>query len=298
MLRSFVLPVLGLSLLLAACTAPDERAQEPESPAAVAEQLLDEERDDEERRALVEEHTAQAAAILRELVDDLQTDTEEEARRIPWIWRVTIEATGRGEAGQIRELIEVGLPEEGEPLLNWQGVVLGGGIVNGISRSGGWPRERIDDILEGHPGLEARWRQAVEQSYAMAADEEVPYPWRYDALRMIAMDEHDESIPELSAYLEPGLDDHLHMGAISGLSDVRAEVVPEVLIVGLPHFSERNRNLAFDALLRTERRARVLLDALAQDDVQAEELEEQHLEALLEHEDEVVRSRARELLAA
>lgn len=293
--------VLGACLLLSgvvlsACSGEAYTGADP-SAEEVAELLLDEEIEEEERRALAEEHTEKAVDVLRALVRGLETGTEEEARRVPWIWRVAIEATGQNDAEQIRQLIEVSLPEMDEPLLNWQGVVLGGSIVNGISREGHWPKERIREILEGHDDLQTRWQRAVELSYPMAEDPEVPNPWRYDALRMIAMDAPEESIPELRSYLEPDLDDQLHMGAISGLADIRSPEVPELLLSGWSYYSERNRNLALNGMLRTDERAKALLDAISEGKVSAEELGEEHIEQLTEHENEAVRNRARELMA-
>ncbi|SHG50840.1 hypothetical protein SAMN05443144_13111 [Fodinibius roseus] len=269
-----------------------------ELPAGdIARQLLDEDVAEEERRTLAGEQADRAAEVLRALTRDLESGTDEEARRIPWIWRVSIKATGRNDAEQIRRLAEVGLPEMDEPLLNWQVVVLGGGIVNGLSREGHWPRPRIREILAGHPQLESRWQQAVERSYEVAEDPDLPYPWRYDALRLIAMDEGEQSIPELRSYLKRDLDYHLHMGAISGLSDIRSPKVPELLLSGWSHYNEQNRNLVLDGLLRTERRTRALLDAIEEGPLRADELGEEQLEQLKNHENPDLRKRAKQLLS-
>ena len=282
--------------MLSACSSESRPAAEAQAEA-IAEQLLDEDIEAEERRALVEAHTEQAVGILRALVRNVETGTDEEARRIPWIWRVAIEATGRNDGEQIRQLIEVSLPEQGAPLVNWQGVVLGGSIVNGISRAGGWPKARVREILVGHDDLQARWQHAVKRSYAMAEDVEVPYPWRYDALRMIAMDAPAESIPALHAYLEPGLDDHLHMGAISGLADIRSPEVPALLLAGWTHYSVHNRELVLDGLLRTDGRTEALLDAISEGTLRREDLGAERIDQLTNHESAALRRRAQALMA-
>ncbi|WP_372639204.1 hypothetical protein [Fodinibius sp.] len=275
-------------------------AQTGDEPSAedIARQLLDEDVVEEERRALAGEQAGRAAEVLRALTRDLESGTDEEARRIPWIWRVSIEATGRNDAEQIRRLAEVGLPERDEPLLNWQVVVLGGGIVNGLSREGHWPRPRIREILAGHPQMESRWQRAVERSYEVAEDPDIPYPWRYDALRLIAMDEPGQSIPELHSYLQPNLDYHLHMGAISGLSDIRSPDVAGLLLSGWSYYNEQNRNLVLEGLLRTERRTRALLDAMEEGTLRPDELGEEHAEELKNHENPELRKRAKQLLSS
>lgn len=271
-------------------TGPEQSAEE------IARQLLDEDIAEEQRRMLVEEQGDRAVEVLRVLTRDLETDTDEEARRIPWIWRVSIEATGRDDAEQTRQLAEVGLPKMDEPLLNWQVVVLGGGIVNGISRENRLPRQRIREILEGHEQLESRWQRAVDLSYGVAEDPELPYPWRYDALRLMAMDDREHSIPELRSYLQPDLDWHLHMGAISGLADIRSPDVAELLLSGWSYYNERNRNLAVEGLLRTERRTRTLLDAIDEGELRTEELGEEHIKQLKNHENPDLRKRAMQLI--
>lgn len=281
--------------LILACSSYAQTGTE--SAEEIVRQLLDEDIAEEQRRMLVEEQVDRAVDVLRALTRDLETGTDEEARRIPWIWRVSIEATGRDNAEQIRQLAEVGLPEMDEPLLNWQVVVLGGGIVNGISREGYWPRQRIREILEGHEQLQSRWQRAIDLSYGVAEDPEVPYPWRYDALRLMAMDEREQSIPELRSYLQPDLDWHLHMGAISGLADIQSPEVPEWLLSGWSYYNERNRNLTVEALLRTERRTEALLDAISEGKVSVEELGEDQMEQLKNHENPDLRSQAVQLLS-
>lgn len=262
----------------------------------IARQLMDEELAEEERRALAGQQAGRAAEVLRALTRDLESGTDEEARRIPWIWRMSIEAAGRNDATQIRRLAEVGLPEMDEPLLNWQVVVLGGGIVNGLSREGHWPRPRIREILSGHPKLAARWQRAVERSYELAEDPDIPYPWRYDALRLIAMDEPGQSITELRSYLKPDIDYHLHMGAISGLSDIQSTEVPELLLLGWSYYNEQNRQLTAEALLRTERRTRALLDAISKGRVSVEVLGEDQIEQLINHKNPAISRKAKKIL--
>ncbi len=289
---------LLLFLLVAACNNESQRSDADTEARAVeiANQLLDDDIEAEQRRDLVEQNLDMAPQILTELVRNLETGTDEEARRIPWIWRVTIAVGSQSNSEEIRQIMDISLPELNAPLLNWQGVVLGGGIVNGISRQNEWPKSRIDDILNSHENLQARWQRAIELSYEMAKDPEVPYPWRYDALRMIAMDLKDQSIPELTAYLDPELDNHLHMGAISGLADIRSPEVPEILLSGISYYSDRNRDIALNALLRSDERIEVLLNAINDGTLSADDLGEERIKELKSIENEALRERARQVI--
>ena len=69
--------------------------------------------------------------------------------------------------------------------------------------------------------------------------------------------------PQLTRYLQKGVHDELQMGAISGISDVQNDAVAQHLINSYADFSESNRNLALDALLRTDARIQALLKALS-----------------------------------
>jgi len=63
---------------------------------------------------------------------------------------------------------------------------------------------------------------------------------------------------------QKGVHDELQMGAISGLSDLQAEEVPSTHINAFADFSKEHRQLALDALLRSDDRCRAILNALAE----------------------------------
>src|SRR5262249_17300940 len=97
-----------------------------------ARQTLDHRRPAAKRQALIAQHLDRAADLLAALTADLRPGTKEEYRRIPWIWRVAIAAGKRNDTGQLRRILDVALPKAGEPLHDWQAVVLGGGLSNGV----------------------------------------------------------------------------------------------------------------------------------------------------------------------
>jgi putative heme-binding domain-containing protein len=268
-----------------------------EDAAALARQLLDDKLPRDQRQAIIDAHPDQAVELLQALLADLRPGTPEEYRRIPWIWRVTVAAGKRNQADTIRRVLEVALPKAGEPLHDWQAVVIGGGVINGISLQGVWPLVRLNEVLKGNADLTERWQKALPQAAEMADNEKVPTGTRYDALRMLALDAWERRGGQLARYMAKGIHNELQMGAISGLSDMDVPQAAPLLIAGLDHYSPANRKLALDALLRTEARTAALLAALEHGKVRRAQLGETHVEALRTHPNESLRARARKLLA-
>ena len=260
-LPAFVCGVLVFGAAAAELSAADA--------TELASRILDDSQDREVRARLVEEHPEQGVALLREMVRNLQPGTEEEYRRIPWIWRVAIAAGRRNDDGELRKVLDVSLPTADGPLHDWQAVVIGGGVINGISQKGIWPGERVAEILKDRPELQARWRRSLELASAMADDEKVPTGTRYDALRMIGLEAWQRRGAQLTRYLAKGTHDELQMGAVSALGDMRSPQATAALLSGVRHYSERNRELALDALMRTRKRRAALREAVADGRVDA-----------------------------
>jgi putative membrane-bound dehydrogenase-like protein len=266
------------------------------TPAELARVLLDDSRPAAERQALVGNTTSRAAEVVSAMAADMPADAKEEYRRIPWIWRVSVAAGKRNDPNELKKLLEVSLPERDQPLHHWQAVVLGGGIINGLSQRGLWPRPRIAELLRDDTALIARARQTLEQAATMADDAKVPTGTRYDALRIVAMDSWEKRGEQLCKYLARGTNAELQMGAISGLSDLDAPPIAEKLLSGIDYYSPTNRGLAFDALLRTDARTTSLLDALQEGRVPVALLGETQKQALRNHANTKLRERALRLL--
>jgi putative membrane-bound dehydrogenase-like protein len=263
----------------------------------LAKQILDDKVPAARRQAIIAEHPDLAADLVREMTADLKPGTKEEYRRIPWIWRVAVAAGRRNDAGQLKKLLAVSLPAATEPLRDWQAVVVGGGIVNGISLNGAWPAPRLEELVRDDAELKKRWERARELASAMADDAKVPTGTRYDALRMIPLAGFDRRGAQLAKYLAKGTHNELMMGAISGLSDIDSPKVAALLMDGLAHFSVANRKLAIDALLRTDGRTTALLDALEAGKIKRALLTPAQVKALREHRNKALRARAVKLLA-
>jgi hypothetical protein len=269
-------------------------------PAALAAQVLDEKRPAEEREAVIAKNPELSSALISAMAAGMPAGTPEEYRRIPWIWRAAFAAGKRNDEAELRRILEVSLPATGAPLDDWRAVVLGGGLINGVSLAGGWPAERLGAVVAGNDALIARWRRALDLASAMADDEKVKAGTRYDALRMLGAEPWDRRGAQLMRYLTKGVDPELQQGAISGLSDVRAPgaVVAQALLSGFGHYSPNNREFALDALLRDDARALALLDAVQDGRVTRERLGAGRAEALKAHPAEPVRARAAAVLAA
>jgi putative membrane-bound dehydrogenase-like protein len=267
----------------------------PASAARIAEFLLDNSQSIERRQKVIDLRPGVGPAIVAQLVTDLKPDDEkEEYRRIPWIWRVALTVGKRNDGGEIRDLLNVSLPHREQPLRDWQAVVVGGGVINGLSQINQWPNQRIGEVLSGASAIAGRWSRTLQLAAEMADNTRVRSGTRYDALRMIALAGWDKSGQQLLRYLADGVSDELQMGAVSGLSDIRSggsEIRP--LIEAFSRLSKRNQKLAFEALNRTETRALALLKAIESQRIPKESVDQK---LLLEHRSESVRTRAREIL--
>jgi hypothetical protein len=181
-------------------------------------------------------------------------------------------------------------------LREWQAVVIGGGVVNGISLTGAWPGDRVEELLRGENDLKARWRRVPDLAAAMADDEKVKTGTRYDALRILGVESWKKRGAHLTKYLASGTHNEVQQGAIGALNDVNAREVAPALISALPNFSDRNRNAALNALLRDDARMLALLDAVEAGRIKASDLGEARTQKLKAASDKKVSARAEKLL--
>ncbi len=265
----------------------------PRYPPEITPFLLDESQPVARRQKVIDQRPGMGPGIISLLAAGIKAgDVDDEYRRIPWLWRVAIAVGRRNDGGEIRDVLETSVPAEGSSLRDWQAVVLGGGLINGASQLGFWPKRRLSEILRGLPVAEARWPATLQLAAAMADDNRVRLGTRYDALRMVALMDDETAIPHLLKYLSQDTNQELQMGAVSGLADVESTDVIAPLAESLTYLEGRNRFLAIEGLLRTDERA-ATLGIMQQDDKLVLQSQERHL--LLDHKIGQIRARARKL---
>jgi hypothetical protein len=174
-------------------------------------------------------------------------------------------------------LLEVSVPQLNEPATHWQVVVCGGGIINGLTQVGVWPRPRLGEIIGHDAELMQRCHRMVELSAEMADDASVPSGTRYDALRILGVDDFGIRGEQLQKYLtnENG---ELQMGAVSGLGDMQEPAAALALVESFGQYNEGNRKLAIDALLRDDARRAMLREAIGSGKVPKSALTTEQLE--------------------
>jgi len=133
----------------------------------------------------------------------------------------------------------------------------------------------------------------------MADDPKVFNGTRYDALRIIGLDQWDRRGAQLCRYLKKGkgIDDELVQGAIGGLGTMRSPHVASAILSEYPQYNEENRGFALEALLKDKQRMSALLDAVEAGTVKSSDLNPARMAKLTDSTDPSVRARARKLVA-
>ncbi|MCA9039227.1 MAG: hypothetical protein KDA65_02650 [Planctomycetaceae bacterium] len=268
----------------------------PSRGEEIAATLLNDEIDEQERRDLFPEYPQYAAEIVTAMTAGYPFDEEEEYRRIPWIWRVSINATKTLNQEEIQELLEVSLPEIGEPLADWQAVVIGGGIINGLTLKGEWPKEYLKPILERDTNLLERWNSMLQASIKMADDSTVKNGTRYDALRNLGMLSWDEAGGHLTKYLAHNVDSELKQGAVCGLADMHSAAADTMLLSGWLYYEPNVQFFALEGMLRTADRFRLLKREIDAGRIDPAFMTAEQTETLLNHPHELTRQHAHRLL--
>jgi hypothetical protein len=238
---------------------------------SIARQILDEASHDDLKSKLADDSVPHAAAVITALTQDLPVnDRDETYRRIPWIWRIAIKAAKQNQPAQLRELLLLCLPSEEQSLTDWQAVVLGGGLINGLSQLGRTPADEIAKLLDtpNNPqDTRGRWERTIKLAAEMANNSQVPSGTRYDALRVLGAADWRQFGDVLKRYLEPGTDDELQMGAANALADLTEPAATKTLVRALPGLTEDNRNLAISILAARSPQKKFLRDAVIANEV-------------------------------
>jgi hypothetical protein len=264
-------------------------------PISIARYLLDPAQPTSAREAAIRANPQFAADFIAEMTRDLKPGSPAEYERIPWIWRVAISCGKRNEPLQIKRVLETSLPAQENPLHDWQAVVIGGGIINGLSQRGLWPAQPLGTILADDSSLRQRWERALDLAAAMSDNPKVPTGTRYDALRMLGMESWEKRGAQLVRSLSKATHAELQMGAVSALGDLPSPQATAALVAALDDLSGNNRELALDALLRDDLRVEALLDRATARGWKAEALGANRIAKLRDHPNPTLSARARNL---
>lgn len=291
------LSVPDMTDLLALLVAPVSTESEEvlRDPASVARLILDQTRTDVVRETAIRSNPQFSAALIQEMTRDLAPGTPEEYVRIPWIWRVAIACGRRNDASQIRSVLDVSLPAYGKPLHDWQAVVVGGGIINGISERT-IPGARIMEILGNDSSLLDRWKATFELASVMADDTAVPSGTRYDALRILGSDTWEKRGAQVARYLAADIDPELQMGAVSALLDMGDKPAMTTLLSSLFRLTPANRGLTLEGCLGHPDRFDRFLDALEEHRLEKKDVPAGIRERAVNYADSKRAERARRLL--
>lgn len=239
----------------------DGTAREKPEVANLAKQILDDKLSERERQSIIEKNWKLAPELIVAMTSSMPDDLKEEYRRIPWIWRVAIFASKKNDPAILKRLMEVAMPAVDARLRDWQAVVIGGGVINGLGLIDLWPHEHVLKLLNT-PDMQARWQWLLKQSHIMADNEKVNTGTRYDALRIIALDKSDAAIPRLKKYLPAGGNEEMQMGAVSGLVDVHDSEAALLLADALTFLKGENLELALIGMMRSPDRFKMVLDQM------------------------------------
>lgn len=223
--------------------------------------------------------TSAAAREIATLAEQISRASGEEYKRIPRIWELAIAAGRRNDLRELSEILSLAIPADGQRLADWQIVVIGGGVVNGLSESGASPRQRFEEVLRRQERSTSDWNNVVQQALRMADDPGTPIGTRYDALRVLAA-AHGAGVECLLKYAAADAAADLQMGAVQSLADCNDPRADAALVAAVGSLKDEARRKAVEALLQSPSRAKLLGDALASGAVAKEALTVAELEKL------------------
>ena len=197
---------------------------------------------------------------------------------------------------ELEQVLRASLPEKGVVLRHWQAVVIGGGLINGISMNGGWPSERLGRVVANEASLRDRWERLQNLASVLADDETVINGTRHDSLRILGVGTWDRRGAQVFRYLLRGVDEELQSGAIRALNDIRSPGVGQALLSGLSFYTAENRELALDAMTREDSRVFELVMSVEEGRLTAPQIGEARIARLMKIADPALRARVEKTL--
>jgi hypothetical protein len=255
-----------------AWSPPSIASDLPEEVAEVAEQLLALGLDPARRQRLIDSFWPKTDQILHHWSQQHPWSAEDQVRWIPTIWMLTNRACKSGDQDLAMRILDEALPRIDGTIDDWRVVVLGGGVVGGLSDSITWPRPVIENWMESDAQRIARWQRVLMFSIEKAADEKTSTGTRYDALRLVGMLPEEQVFSVLDPYWNGDVHEELRMGAISAASDIDSPQSVPLLSTAAKNESGHLRSLAIDGLLRTQAGRKSLVEELRMGNLPADAL--------------------------
>ncbi len=193
----------------------------------------------------------------------------------------------------LRALLAIG-PSNGLEATPWQlaGLV---GFTEGLDRR----RTRLSDFLDRLPDGVARRTDALLASAAEMAEETGgDLSTRLDAITLLTHADWDVAASTLSGLLRRAPEVEIRSAAARALADRNEPEVADALLDAWPTLTPEVRRLVAQALVARTDRASKLLDAIVDGRLTARDLNADQARRLLNHRDDGVRDRARNLLAS
>jgi putative heme-binding domain-containing protein len=247
---------------------------------------------DGDGESAVEPIAFQSVVSLVAMANEIQSGAKE-YDKIPAMFTVAIAAGKRNDGPEVHAILSMALPAVDAPLRDWQAVVVGGGVINGVSQSGDWPIARMEQLLADDEELLARWQRSLELALAMADNEKVPHATRYDALRMVAGLPFDKCETLLKRYVQANAPGELQLGAVSALVDMPDAASTALMIESYGQLAAANRAVVQVGLLRSRDRVTSLLQAIDQKAIDAESISVEVQTRLINHHETQVNTWAR-----
>jgi putative membrane-bound dehydrogenase-like protein len=233
---------------------------------------------------------------MRALAASMKIGTPDEYRLIPKLFGAAIDAGKRNDLEELRGVLDFAMPRGEDPLRDWEAVVIGGGVVNGISQAGAWPATRIAEILGRDADLLQRWNRTLQLAVVMADNPKINAGTRYDAMRMVAMLPYDTAKETLARYLSGTGGRDLLQGSVSGLADVPNEEAALLLVATMEKLDKELGNFAVAGLIRVDGEKCHLLSAVTAGKITPDKIPPAVIEKLLAHPNAQIQAQAKKLL--
>lgn len=172
------------------------------------------------------------------------------------------------------------------------------GLGDGFARGGNSYRELQDSQHPGVQSVAAAASRLFDEAREIASDEQQAIAERTQAVRLLAGGPVENSLEVLVELAHARHSKAIQLAAVQALSALPGARVGQALVENWRTFSPPVRGEAVEAMFRRADRLPVLFDALEAGQISAGDLEPIRKKSLLEHRDEHIRQRARELLSS